>query len=197
MADLQLSDVRDHVINCFQQDTPGFMHYHNLSHTKTVVIHCQVIGLFYQLPIEDHFALLTAAWFHDLGQLYSNPADHEIKSAELMNNFMQHSYSPSLIQKISDIVLATRQLSQPKTLLQEIIRDSDTYHFGTDEFFSIDTLVKREFEERNKQKIANWPEHTLNLLLRHQYYTAYCQKKLNAGKDENIIALEKKVRNPD
>lgn len=152
MVGRDLSNIRDHVLNCFEQDKPGYLHYHNLSHTKSVVIHAEEIALFYGLHNEDLFVLLAAAWFHDLGHLYGSPANHEHKSATLMNDFLKNSYPNEVLEKIRDTILATRELSTPKTQPGKIIRDADTYHFGTDEFLLTDKLVKQEFEERTKQK---------------------------------------------
>jgi predicted metal-dependent HD superfamily phosphohydrolase len=195
MASWELGSIRDYVINCFEQDKPGYLHYHNLSHTKSVVIHAEEIALFYGLQSEDLFVLLAAAWFHDLGHLYGSPANHEYKSATLMKDFLENSYPGEVLEKISDTILATRELSTPKTLLGRIIRDADTYHFGTHEFLLTDKLVKQELEERTRQKYHHWTEHTLRLLQKHKFYTSYCKTKLNRGKERNISTLETKIRN--
>lgn len=194
MVSWDLSTIRDYVFNCFEQDKPGYLHYHDLSHTKSVVIHAGEIALFYGLQDEDLFVLLAAAWFHDLGHLYDSPANHEYKSAAIMKEFLKKSYPDEVLEKISDTILATRELSVPKTQLGKIIRDADTYHFGTDEFFLTDKLVKQELEERTSQKYHHWTEHTLRLLQKHKFYTSYCQTRLNEGKKRNISILEKKIR---
>ena len=195
MVGRDLSNIRDHVLNCFEQDKPGYLHYHDLSHTKSVVIHAEEIALFYGLQNEDLFVLLAAAWFHDLGHLYGSPANHEHKSAIIMNDFLKNSYPNEVLEKIRDTILATRELSTPKTQLGKIIRDADTYHFGTDEFLLTDKLVKQEFEERTKQKYHHWTEHTLHLLQKHKFYTSYCETRLNGGKERNISMLETKIQN--
>jgi len=195
MASWDLSKIRDHVTNCFQQDAPGYLYYHNLLHTKSVVIHAEEIALFYGLQNEDPFVLLAAAWFHDLGHLYDSPVNHEFKSVTLMKDFLTNSYPDEVLEKIADTILATRQLATPKTQLEKIIRDADTYHFGTEEFFLTDGLVKREFEERTTQKYHHWTEHTLRLLQKHEFYTSYCKDRLDSGQEKNISILQEKIRN--
>jgi predicted metal-dependent HD superfamily phosphohydrolase len=195
MVSWDLSSIRDYVLNCFEQDKPGYLHYHNLSHTRSVVIHVDEIALFYGVQNEDLFILLAAAWFHDLGHLYDSPANHEYKSAILMKDFLKNSYPDEVLKKIRDTILATRELSTPKTQLEKIIRDADTYHFGTDEFLLTDKLVKQEVEERTKQKYHHWTEHTLRLLQKHKFYTSYCKARLNSGKERNISILETQIRN--
>ena len=51
-----------------------------------------------------------------------------------MRDFLVNSYTDEVFEKISNTILATRELSTPKTQLGKIIRDADTYHFGTDKF---------------------------------------------------------------
>ena len=104
-----------------------------------------------------------------------------------MRDFLKNSYPNEVLDKISDTILATRELSTPKTQLGEIIRDADTYHFGTDEFLLTDKLVKQELEERTKQKYHHWTEHTLRLLQKHKFYTSYCKTRLNGGKGEKYF----------
>jgi len=187
MASWDLSKIRDHVTNCFQQDAPGYLYYHNLLHTKSVVIHAEEIALFYGLQNEDPFVLLAAAWFHDLGHLYDSPVNHEFKSVTLMKDFLTNSYPDEVLEKIADTILATRQLATPKTQLEKIIRDADTYHFGTEEFFLTDGLVKRELEERTTQKYHHWTE----------IHFGYCKNMnfiLRIAKTGSIVAKKKIFR---
>jgi len=78
------------------------------------VIHAEEIALFYGLKNEDLFVLLAAAWFHDLGHLFGSPANHEHKSATLMRSFLENSYPDEVLEKISNTILATRELSTPR-----------------------------------------------------------------------------------
>src|ERR1700749_1981194 len=111
MTSWDLSSIRNYVLNCFEQDKPGYLHYHNLSHTTSVVIHAEEIAFFYGLQKEYLFTLLAAAWFHDLGHLYDSPANHEYKSAILMKDFLKNSYPDEVVERISNLILATRELS--------------------------------------------------------------------------------------
>src|SRR5262249_55921824 len=120
MENRDLSAVREYVTHCFEQDTPKYLHYHNLLHTQTVVFHSIEIGGFYQLNSEDMFIVTAAAWFHDLGYLYGNINQHEYKSVSLMNDFMSKFYSTGILQKVGETILSTRILSTPRTILDKI-----------------------------------------------------------------------------
>jgi len=193
MNKVLVETVRDHVLACYRQETPPYLHYHNLAHTESVVDHALEIGRAYSLGDEDLTLLSIAAWFHDLGHLYTIPEQHEYKSAALMADFLADRCPPETIERIKNILLATRFMSRPSSLLEEIIRDADTYHLGTPEFRNTDQLVKEEMEERTGQCFGDWEQHALLLLKSHRFHTAYCQEKLNEGKQQNIRYLEERL----
>ncbi len=90
-----------------------------------------------------------------------------------------------LIDEIGNSICATKIPQCPKTLLQEILCDADTYNLGTKEFTITDNLLKLEAKARN-MSINNWEEKTLEFLLSHKYFTTYCQALLGKGKQCNI-----------
>lgn len=189
---LQLVD--NYVRLCFATSTKTGLKYHSLTHTEEVVSHAREMTTFYGLGEKDNFCVLCAAWFHDLGYLYTSHDKHEEKSVELMRNFAQILCSPEVINAIEKIILATKYPTVPGNLLQKIMCDADTYHFGTSEFFSHDRLIKEEIEIQNGNPVENWDKSSLNLLLSHQFYTSYCKQRLDAGKRANIKILESRLK---
>ena len=169
--------------------------YHNLSHTQNVVNHAFEIGAHYELTEKDITVLGLAAWFHDVGHLYTTPENHEEKSVEVMRKFMEeHHESPGFTDEVAEIIMATQQAREPSTLLQQIIRDADTYHFGTKDFKDTNKLVKKEFEMRGMAAMTtDWAAHTLKKLKEHKFYTSYGIEILNAGKEQNMRKAEKKA----
>lgn len=186
--------VAQHVTNMFEEYPHPNLIYHNLDHTKKVVERAQEIAGHYQLNENDMQVVYVAAWFHDVGHLFSDVNDHEAKSVELMEDFMrQQSADQALIDAIGGCILATRIPQEPKGLLQEIMCDADTYHFGTNEFKKTNKQVKEEYKLRHfNTYLINWEENTLELLERHQFFTAYCQVLLHEGKMKNIERARKK-----
>ena len=55
----------------------------------------------------------------------------------------------ALTDEIEKAILATKLSTAPDGLVQEIIKDADTYHFGTAEFKKMDKLMKNEMVLRN------------------------------------------------
>ena len=189
--------IAKHVTELFEQHANSNLQYHNIDHTKKVVQRAEEIGAHYKLSEEDTLTLYTAAWFHDVGHLFTEMDKHEEKSAELMGEFMHaEGVSDVTIDKIADCIKATRSPADPHGLVQEIICDADTYHFGTGEFKETNKLVKKEFKLRGYNTLTqDWNSNTVELLKKHIYFTTYCKILLNEKKEKNIQWLEHKIHN--
>ncbi|SHM77607.1 HD domain-containing protein [Chitinophaga sp. CF418] len=184
-----------YVVDLFTRLASTSLVYHNLSHTERVVARSMEIADHYGLNGKDRFILSIAAWFHDTGHLVADIELHEQAGVRLMKSFfIDKEIDEALIDTISECIMATKWPPAPKTLLEEIICDADTYHFGTKEFEITDELVKKEFQLRTKKNYANWCNDTLRLLKAHRFFTSYCRDKLVDGKEANIAYLEAKIR---
>ncbi|HXS36343.1 MAG TPA: HD domain-containing protein, partial [Flavipsychrobacter sp.] len=197
MSDNIYKAIAKYITDLFEQHANPNLLYHNLEHTKKVVQHAEEIGAHYKLSEEDTLTLYTAAWFHDVGHLFTEMDKHEEKSAEMMREFMhKEGISDAVIDNIADCIKATRFSADPHGLLQEIICDADTYHFGTNEFKDTNKLVKKEFELRGYNTLTqDWNSNSIELLKKHTYFTTYCKILLEEKKQKNIQWLERKIHN--
>jgi predicted metal-dependent HD superfamily phosphohydrolase len=187
--------VEIHVTELFEKHKNEALVYHNFQHTKLVVSRTKEIAAHYELVESDMMIVYVAAWFHDAGYLLSEPRLHEEKSVELMKDFMhQFSVEDEILNTISECIMATRYVAEPVNLLQQIIRDADTFHFGTKDFKKINKQVYEEFALRKAAKSKlEWNRDTIAMLNRHKYYTAYCNELLTEKKMSNIKKLKKSV----
>ena len=194
MNDNIYKKVAQHVTKLFEEYSHSNLVYHSLDHTRKVVKRAQEIAAHYQLKERDMLTVYVAAWFHDVGHLFADVTTHEVKSIEMMKEFMnQQGAEESLISEIENCVMATRMPHQPKNLNEEILCDADTYHFGTKEFRKTNKLVKSEYELRNYTTfLMDWEKNTLDLLEGHQFFTSYCQVLLSEGKHKNIENARKR-----
>lgn len=195
MNDNIYKKVAQHVTGLFEEYPHPNLVYHSIEHTEKVVDRVQEIAAHYQLNDNDMLTVYVAAWFHDTGHLFAEIAKHEEKSIELMREFMsQHQADETLITNIENCIKATKMPQEPKGLLEEIVCDADTYHFGTKEFKKTNKLVKEEYELRNYTTYTlDWEKNTLDLLEQHVFFTSYCQVLLNEGKQKNIERARKKA----
>lgn len=186
--------TEQYVTDLFNNNKNPDLVFHNLEHTVQVVERTKEIAGHYYLSENDMLAVYIAAWFHDTGYLFTDPAHHEEKSVEQMQEFMKiHAPDEKLEATIEACILATRPPRQHDSLLKEIICDADTYHLGTKEFKDAD---KKVWEEYNLNGTTlhekEWITKTIELLNAHQFYTKYCIDLLEKGKQKNIKKLNKK-----
>lgn len=194
MNDNIYKKIAQHVTGIFEEYPHQNLTYHNLDHTKKVVERAQEIAAHYQLNEEDMLTVYTAAWFHDVGHLFADINVHEQKSVEQMREFMTlHGAGEALIETIAGCIYSTRIPHEPNGLLQEILCDADTYHFGTSEFKKTNRQIKKEYRLRGYTTFTlDWEKNTLELLEKHRFFTSYCQVLLQDGKQKNIERARKK-----
>ena len=184
---LQLAEKTGiYVKRLFNQYQANDLKYHNLEHTKCVIKRTLEVAANYSFSETELFILSVAAWFHDTGHLVGGTELHEDRSVIIMQSFLERNeVAKDIIDKIEDCICATKLPQQPKSLLEEIVCDADTYKLGTKDFFKADKLLKKEFLLRGIP-VDNWEEKTLEFLLSHKFFTPYCQALLNKGREENI-----------
>ncbi len=190
-----IKQAEERVIDLYNSSRNENLLYHSIDHARNLVEKVNEIAAHYEVAEKDVIVLNIAAWFHDTGHLFTDPSSHEQKSVGLMKEFLadKGDYA-ALINDIEQAILATKFSTVPDGLVQEIIKDADTYHFGTAEFKKADKLMKNEMILRNQGTIvADWKKNTLVLLESHQFYTSYCKDLLDAGKQKNMAKLKKKI----
>src|SRR5579859_3286555 len=170
------------------EDLPQYP-YHNLVHTQSVVTRVREIAGYYGLGSTDHFVLVAAAWFHDIGHLCGEPEGYEDRSVRIMEQ--QLADIPEGIRSgIAGCIIASRSPGYPLTTNEKILCDANTYHYGTPLFTDVDGLMRREMEMRGGMTIPDWHRRRVELLQRHRFFTEYCQQLLEPGKQRNIAWLE-------
>ncbi len=187
--------VENYVTGLFESSHDDALAFHNLKHTQTVVARTKEIAGHYDLSEKEMLILFTAAWFHDTGHLFTEPAKHEAMSVEIMRKFMTpETDDPDLIKEIEKTILSTKAPRNPTTLLQQILCDADTYHLGTKEFKGSNKAAMDEYKLKtgnlDKRKFNS---DTIQMLATHQYYTKYCKELLTKRKIQNMKKLKNKL----
>lgn len=188
--------VEQRVSEIFDEHDSSKFAFHNLTHTKNVVSRANEIAGHYQLSDKDMLIIFVSAWFHDTGYLYVNQPGHEAKSVEIMRDFLSGFEVPAgTLDAAAGCIMSTMQPRNPTGLLQEIICDADTYHFGKKEFKLTNKLALEEVNnsENPPESARVFKENTLAMLEQHQFYTSYCKNLLDAQKNKNMKKLKKKI----
>lgn len=192
-----LAAARAHVTNIFQHKVKPEFVFHSLEHTEDVVEACSRLANHYQLPEEDRFVLLLAAWFHDAGYSAGQAEGHEEVSAQMAAQFLaNHLVAEATIHQVVSCIRATRMPQSPVSLIEKILCDADLYHLSTDDFKARNSLLKQERESLLGHKIdkKEWRKGNIHFLEGHKYFTDYGQESLEPKKQENLDRLYKKKK---
>lgn len=190
-----LEQAQSYVTDLFQSKVDPKFLFHNLDHTQQVVSAATEIASHYELNDEDRLVLMLSAWFHDTGFRHGHPHDHEKESIRLATEFLQqHHVDGELVQRVSSCIQATRMPQSPLSQVEKIMCDADLYHLGTSEFKKMNQQLKREQEAYTGKEISKkeWRQRNIEFLESHQYFTDYCQQKLEPQKQIWIRELRKK-----
>lgn len=169
--------------------------YHDIRHTKDVVSAAIQIANHYQLNEDDFFAVVIAAWFHDLGYYAGKTTGHEEAGAALAAEFLAGRGAPAdIIDHVRRCIMATVMPQQPSTLTEQIVADADLFHLGGSRFAERSKLLRKELELTYGKHITReqWRSASVDLLQQHHYHTDYVRMLLNDQKQENLQVLQRK-----
>jgi predicted metal-dependent HD superfamily phosphohydrolase len=167
--------------------------YHNFQHTCDVIEAARRLSTGYTLSAKDNEALILAAWFHDTG--YDKGAEgHEARGQVNARKFLAaHGYPEAGIQRVEHLIEATQMRFQPRNLLEEIIRDSDYSHLGSELYWDRCSRVRQELlmTRRSFLNEEEWVENELDFITNHHYHTELARQYYDNGKFKNIKQLKK------
>lgn len=183
--------IQEHVILKLKKDLADSFTYHNINHTLDVIAQCITIAKEEGLTDEQTLMeLKLAALYHDTGflQVYTG---HEEKSCEIAReDLSRFKVAQKTINNVCDIIMATKMPQSPQTLTQQIICDADLDYLGSNNYFGISEMLRKEFiyfdiityEEE-------WKESRIDFLQSHSYFTQSQQKRRNMMKEAHLQGL--------
>ena len=190
-----LTKASEFVRNLFQNNLPEGCVYHNIEHTLNVVESAKLIGEHSKLSDDDMEILLLASWFHDTGiiKLYIG---HEEKSVEIFKDFISKDHFPEeKIEKVIQLIRATKIPHNPQSLLEKIICDADLSHIGKKGFQRRSKLLRQEWEKMLGKNYSDmeWINSNIDFLTKNKFSTSYANEIFEAHRKLNIEKLRKKL----
>ncbi len=190
---IQFTDLQEIILDRLERELPKNLYYHNVKHTVDVVTEVELIGWAEGVSDEEIVLLKTAGLFHDAGHTISYK-DHEDRGCEIAREFLpKYSYNTVQIDRICEIIMATKLPPKPKNLLEEIICDSDLDYLGRIDFIPVSNTLYQELSDRNMIGTLNeWNKLQVKFISNHNYFTntARTLREVNKQKQiERISAL--------
>lgn len=184
--------ARAYAIERLSRELDPALVYHCIEHTRDEVA---VVSADYaaQYGVDEHEMLLlkTAACFHDLGFLEQRDG-HEAISVRMAREVLpDFGYTADQVDRIADIILATRLPQAPNSLLEQIIADADLDVFGRVDFLERNACLRRELEAVGHcMGDAEWYAGQIKFAQTHEYFTEAARRKNGARKSENIALMQ-------
>ncbi|MFW5886407.1 MAG: HD domain-containing protein, partial [Bacteroidota bacterium] len=191
---LQLMDLQEIILDKLEKELPENLFYHNVKHTVDVVTQVEILGWAEGCSDEQILLLKTAALFHDAGHViqYDNHEYHGTQLAkEILSNY---HYTGEQIEKICEIIMATKLPPNPKNLLEKIMCDSDLDYLGRSDFIPISNTLYQELKALDKiGSLNDWNKLQIKFISGHQYFTKTAQKLREVNKQKQIERIKKLI----
>ena len=177
---LLVQKAQTYVTDLLSDKLSKSIRFHTLLHTQEVVAASAKLADYYQIPEDDRFALMLAAWFHDTGYTGGDAKGHETISIQIATEFlMANTVSEEVKVKVTGCINATRIPQSPDNTIEKIICDADLFHLGTDDFKEKSRLLREEIIEFGDKELPKkeWRKINIRFLEGHKYFTTYGKEK--------------------
>jgi len=188
---VQFTELQELILEKLERELPPFLYYHNVKHTVDVVTEVELIGWTEDCTDEEILLLKTAGLFHDAGHTVTYDG-HEHAGTELARAMLPgYGYTQSQIDRICEIIMATKMPPQPKDLLQEIICDADLDYLGRSDMIPVSNTLYKELKEQNKiGSLNDWNKLQVKFISVHQYFTKTARSLREVNKQIQIERIK-------
>lgn len=194
MVNIRLLDIQ--VAQMLQTRLLPDLFYHSPAHTRDVLRAALRIGREEGVSPDDLALLGAAALLHDTGFTIAY-ADHEWHSCAIA-----HVLLPSLgadtrfIERVCNLIQATRIPQQPFDLLSEILCDADLDYLGRNDFEDISTHLFRELRAYSiVHDATEWDHIQVHFLKNHRYHRPLMRELREWKKREHLDNIRERLDN--
>ncbi|MCL1666960.1 DUF5706 domain-containing protein [Elizabethkingia ursingii] len=171
--------------------SPAFL-YHNYKHTQEVVANAEILANADNLNEEEKEILLVACWFHDSGYT-EDIMLHEEKSCEIAAEFLKtEGVNEDFIRRVKELIMSTKVCCKPDNRIENIIRDADSSHLASEDYFTYSDNLRKEWEQTLGKDFSKkkWNLDNLRFFRFHQFNTDYAKQNWNPIKEKNLQKIE-------
>ena len=189
-----LLELQGKILEMLKEKLPSNLYYHNYEHTLDVLEATERIAKAENASYEEIQLLKTAAVFHDVGYIYSRE-NHEQKSCMIAKEMLSsNGIENDVVEKVCELILATKVPHKPKDKLSEIICDADLDYLGRDDYFPISQNLFKEFKNFGIVKDENdWKHLQVKFLESHHYFTKTAINTRKNKKEEHLRKIKESL----
>ncbi len=192
----EFQQLKELILGKLENELPTHLYYHNINHTADVIRATAFIADNEGVDVHDKHIIKKNKLFHDTGFL-NKRADHEVESFRIAQHYLPYyKYKPGEIDRICNMILATKIPQSPNNHLEEILCDADLDYLGRDDFFM---LSNRLFLELCAESIVKdedeWNREQADFMGTHRYHTETSKKLRRPKKEQYIEFVKSKISN--
>lgn len=189
------SQAVDYALQRLESELPPHLTYHNYWHTQGDVLPAAVrLARMSGCSEEDVQLIEVAAAYHDIGFLYVIQ-EHEMVGASIAAQILpQYGFSWPQIERIINLIMATRLPQSPGNTLEQCLADADLDALGREDFLERSEALRLETASLGQAlDLVAWDARQLPFLEGHQYFTAAARSLREAAKQEHIALLKARI----
>lgn len=188
---LRLGDLEDRVFESILPNLPDNLHFHRKEYARKIYDQAFLLCRAEEVEQEDRLLIRTAALmlFTGLTQAYANYENRSsVISREILPEF---SYSESQVDKICNLILATKAPFQPNNQLEKILIDTKMEYIGRPEYpAQIKLLHKEMIESGVNLNGQQFKKQQLELLYTYDFFTVAARRLREVSGEEQRTSLE-------
>ncbi len=191
---VQFVDLQEIILDKLERELPEYLYYHNVKHTIDVVTEVELIGWAEGVSEEELLLLKTAALFHDSGHIIGYDKHEELGCGLAREYLPGYNFSPGQIERVCELIMATRMPPEPKDLLEKIMCDSDLDYLGRSDFIPVSNTLYEELKEQEKiNNINDWNKLQIKFISGHQYFTETARNLREVNKQNQIERIKQLI----
>ncbi|MFT3740979.1 MAG: adenylate/guanylate cyclase domain-containing protein [Breznakibacter sp.] len=188
---MRFGDLEEFVLGRLRTELGESLVYHNLEHTVNVLTRAEVLARGEGVSEGDLLIVKTAALLHDIGFLIAYP-NHEANSTALAKEILpKFKYSPHQIDRVIELVMATRTDQIPNNILEEIIKDADLDYLGRSDYVHLSRQLYLEMTANGISiEEGQWIQTQYEFIKNHKYYTSTAKRLRQVNKVRQLEKLK-------
>lgn len=192
---LEFLKLKTYGIQFLNDHLSSNLYYHGSHHTIDVLQSLDQICFYENVKPADFFILKTAVLFHDMGYIDQYENNEKIGAKYAQKFLPEYGYSKSQIEKISQLILATKVPQKPKNKLEKIICDADLDYLGREDFDNISNNFFRELKENKKLKSKReWDQIQIKFIEKHNYFTDFSNENRTKLKNNHLQSIKDRYK---
>ena len=199
LSEMDFDQARSTILLKLKSSLPETVVYHDIKHTIQVEKAALRLAGLEGIKGKELILLRTAALFHDVGFIFSTKNNEEIAVKIAEKELPKFGYALKQVERVAQLIRATRFGAKPTTLLEKILVDADHDYLGRADYHSIAAKLRKELAlQGNNLEDKEWIEFQLDFLKnKHRFLTQTAINLRQKGKEKRISELELELRKMD